>query len=438
MKTMTTLTLSLMTWCAQATSIKDFKPFDYEVLFTNPECKLYAYDQPQINSNGDEVKSKTKNAYCKSSDSSRSQNRSDSPHSRFIDWISDTKTKSIFMAYLSFSKHSVAEELCRAVKRGVKLTMIIDSNNDGDVNRMRELDYISKCGQNSTDVRLELRGGEGRGSNKLGYAHNKIFLINFDMKGETKIAFSSGNLSSGLATHHENWHFVTTNSSSYFAQAHLCLMNGMLDHHEGKKEYAQFVKSCKSKIDVPEEDDMKTFFVPGEGPQALAVMKKSFGESDLIQVAAHRFSLNVLEQLIKESLMKKKTVQLVADDDLHYSAVYKREIGRNMTNEAYKVKNLEAKGLQAHFIETWMDNLEAPESLQLHHNKFLIFTKKNHPFAVFTGAGNLTNAAFQTNFENFYFTTIDTVVEKFAEQYKYLFSKLGKSSRELPSELVLP
>lgn len=438
MKMMTTITLFMMTWCTQAASLKDFKPFSYDVLFTNPECKTYSYDNPQINANGEEVKSKTKNAYCKSSDSSRSQNRTNSPHTRFIDWISDTKTKSIFMAYLSFSKHSVAEELCSAVKRGVRLTMIIDSNNDGDVNRMRELDFISKCAHNPSQVRLELRGGEGRGSNKLGYAHNKVFLVNYDSKAETKVAFSSGNLSSGLATHHENWHFVTTHASSFFAQAHLCLMEGMLEHHAGKKEYAQFIKSCKSQIKSQEEDDIKTFFVPGEGPQALATIKKSFGEADLIQVAAHRFSLNTLEQLIQQSLVQKKTVQLVADDDLHYSAVYKKGIGRNMTNEAYKVRNLVSRGMQAHFIETWMDNLEAPESLQLHHNKFLIFSKRGNAFGVFSGAGNLTNAAFATNFENFYYTTIDTVVDEFSNQYQYLFSKLGKSAKELPEELVLP
>lgn len=428
----------LSSFTAQATRLSEIRPFEYEVLFTNPECKTYYYERPLVTNTGNEVRSKTRNAYCKSSDASRSQNRADSPHSRFIDWISDKNTKSIFMSYLSFSKSSITKELCYAIKRGVSLTMIIDSNNDGDENRMREFNNIEKCALGANNVRLELRGGEGRGGNKLGYAHNKIFLVNFDRQGETKVAFSSGNLSSGLATHHENWHFITTHSSSYFAQAHLCLMNGMLDHARGKKEYADYVAACKNKIQAEAEEDIQTYFVPGEGKQALSAMAKEFKNADKVMVAAHRFSLNSLNSMISDALSRNKIVQLVADDDLHYSSVYRRGIGRNMTQEAYKVKTLERQGLEAKFIETWMDDLEVPTTIQLHHNKFLIFKKGNQVNAVFAGAGNLTDAAFLTNFENFYMIRIPSVVEKFDSQYDYLFNKLGKSSEELPNTLELP
>lgn len=421
-----------------AINLSEIKPFKYEVLFTNPECKTYYYENPLSNQAGNEVKAKTKNAYCKSSDASRSQNRPDSPHSKFVEWISDKNTKSIFMSYLSFSKSSITKELCYAIKRGVTLTMIIDSNNEGDENRMREFDTLKKCAGQNPDVRLELRGGEGRGSNKLGYAHNKIFLVNFDQTGETKVAFSSGNLSSGLATHHENWHFVTTNTSTYFAKSHLCLMKGMLDHAQGKTEYAKYVSTCKKSIQAEPEQDIQTYFIPGEGKEALADIAKRFRQADHVQIAAHRFSLNSLNALIEEALSKGKEVNLVADDDLHYSSVYRRGIGRNMTQEAYKVKMLEKKGLKPRFIETWMDQLEEPVSMQLHHNKFLIFNKKGQVEAVFAGAGNLTDAAFNTNFENFYMISIDSVLEDFSKQYDYLYNKLGKSASELPTELELP
>ena len=63
------------------------------------------------------------------------------------------------------------------------------------------------------------------------------------------------------------------------------------------------------------------------------------------------------------------------------------------------------------------------------------FDKKG---AVFTGAGNLTISAFKQNFENFYYITIPEVYDAFANQYNYLWFKLGKSHSELPTKLELP
>jgi hypothetical protein len=431
---------------AFAAKLSDYSPYKYEVLFTNPECKTYYYDSALQAQNGSDVKAKSKNAYCKSGDASRSQNRENSPHTRLIEWIKDPNTTEIFMAYLSFSKQSVAEELCNAIKyRNVKVTLVYDVNNDEDDSRTTSIDYLKRCrptrianGDRANYPTVVSTGSRGVGSNKTGYAHNKLLMVNpFDQK-EVKLVFSSGNMSSGVATHHENWHFITTSGKSYFANAHRCLISGMLEHDQGIREYAKHIADCRSKIEAREEDDIKIFFIPGEGKAALQAITSELSRSESVDIAVHRFSYGALESLIAKHLTAKKKARLVGDDDLYWSGVYRRGMGRNMLGEYTRVRNLEKKGLQAKYIETWADDVMEPQSLQLHHNKFLIFNQRGGQGAVFAGAGNLTSAAFHSNFENFYMIKIPEIYQAFATQYEYLWEKLGKSYSELPEELVLP
>ena len=98
---------------------------------------------------------------------------------------------------------------------------------------------------------------------------------------------------------------------------------------------------------------------------------------------------------------------------------------------------LKEMGLEIKFIETFMDNIEQPKSLQLQHNKFMIFTKPNANGTIFTGAGNLTNAAFYKNFENFYLISIPEIYHAFIEQYDYLLS-IALSKNEMPIKLEIP
>jgi phosphatidylserine/phosphatidylglycerophosphate/cardiolipin synthase-like enzyme len=71
----------------------------------------------------------------------------------------------------------------------------------------------------------------------------------------------------------------------------------------------------------------------------------------------------------------------------------------------------------------------------LFHNKFLIFeyeTAENGiEGSVFTGAGNLTRAGFETNFENFYWIRIPHVYQAFRKQFQMLFDKAAREE-DLP------
>ena len=90
---------------------------------------------------------------------------------------------------------------------------------------------------------------------------------------------------------------------------------------------------------------------------------------------------------------------------------------------------LESLGLNIKYLETFADNIENPKSIQLQHNKFLIFTRENHNGTVFTGAGNLTGAAFYKNFENF------QVIHYYKNQeYKYHYDAYDKKDPQKYNE----
>ena len=77
----------------------------------------------------------------------------------------------------------------------------------------------------------------------------------------------------------------------------------------------------------------------------------------------------------------------------------------------------------------------------LHHNKYLVFNMpagSRKASAVFSGAGNLTGAGFNTNFENFYYVEITAVVDAYNVQYDHVWDELATATNDLPAENVLP
>jgi hypothetical protein len=423
---------------ASAVDLKDYSPYKYEVLFTNPICKTYQYRQVMVSNNGNELLSKPKNAYCKSHDSKPSVNRINSPHQRLIDWIRDEQTTEIFLAYLSFSNRGIAKELCQAIRtRSLKVTLVFDSNNESDTGRMATANSLNKCRPtlSAGDAPLVVTRGNVGG---LGYAHNKLFFVNPHDKKAVRIAFSSGNMSSGTSTHHENWHFITTSSQSYFSKVHHCLMNGMLDHSETKKIYVDYVKLCRSKINATPENDIKVYFIPGDGKAAMSSIKKSIKASHTVEMAAHRFSNRDLISALTRALKNKKKIKLIVDDDMYYTGIYRQDMGRNTQFEFKKIDLLRKSGMKIQYMETYADDLFSPRRLQLQHNKFLIFHTQNNTGSIFAGAGNLTGSAFTKNLENFYHVSITEVYQAFKEQYKHMWNQLSTSYSQMPDQLALP
>lgn len=422
-KHLSLLVLGLISFNAWSVKLSDYRPYKFEVLFTNPDCQTYAYEGPMITGSGNTINSKPDDVYCKASDENSTVKRKNSPQYRLNEWITASDTKEIYAAYLSFSSKNIVTAMCRALKKGAKITLILDGGSDGETRINKDAESLRKCGE----VTVNYRGSSGG----LGYAHNKIMMINPNDKRVSRIVFSSGNLTTGTSINHENWNFVTTSPKSYFARAHKCAVEAMVLAGETKKNFNAYLNNCRSKIDVRPETDIGVFFVPADGKAALEIITEAGKNSKLIEAISHRLS-GAVAKLFTDLLQKRKEVKFILDDDVFWAEKLKRDIGRNTKIESFRIYNdLINKGMKTKFLET-NQNI-----YQLQHNKFIIFTFTRGG-AVFTGAGNMTTAAFTKNFENFYYITIPEVVKAYNEQYDLYFDKMATSAEEMPRDYVLP
>lgn len=420
---LTTLATCIYATSSWAVNLSDYKPFKFEVLFTNPECETYNFGRGVLTHSGNTVTSKPDNVYCKPSDEEVSVSRPNSPQFRLKEWISHPETKVLYLAYLSFSSKNIVRSLCDAAKRGVVINMVLDTGEKKEPNK--DAESLKACGKEGQVV-VNYRGSTGG----LGYAHNKIMIVN-PSAPVTKIVYSSGNMTSGTSTNHENWNFITTNGASFFAQAHKCVVESMVYGGDSKANFKTTLNNCRAQIKAPQENDIRVYFSPVDGKEALNMVKAAGQESVLIEAMSHRFSGD-LAKLYSDLLAQGKKIKFILDDDIYWSNVLKRDIGRNTKFEAFKIYNdLIMKGMETRFLQTNQN------VFQLQHNKIMIFTFTGGG-AVFNGAGNFTSAAFNQNFENFYYITIPSVVEAYKKQYDLYFNTMATSEADMPREYVLP
>ena len=423
-----------------AGNITDYPFYDYKLVFTNPVCKAYAYEQVVYANNGEVLRTKPENVYCKRSDNALNYERQDTPNFYLRQLIGDQNVTEVFLTYLSFSDAKVAEALCSAIEsRNLKVTFIIDSKNAEGARRqsaMKRFDEVAKCRAKDSvlsasevaNIPEMLVRGNTKG---LGYAHNKLIIANYKTPKKVTLVFSSGNMSSGTLTHHENWHFLTTSKDTYFYQTHECLREGMINHGDSKASYKAYLASCRAKITVSEEDDIKSYFVPSDGKLAMENILKNIENSQTVDIAVHRFTNKDLIQGLVTAAKDKK-VRFIADDDIFWTGKLRKKIGSNTPNEYYNMNSVRRAGAEVHFMQT------NEKSYLLHHNKMIVFNFPDGKGAVHTGAGNFTKAAFSENFENYYFITIPEIVNQFRTQYDHLFNNLASSWEELPAEYVTP
>lgn len=429
--------LLLATQTASAISLKDYTPYKYEVFFTNPICKEYKYDEAVYSNDGSYLDAKPKNAYCKKSDFSLNVNRKSSPHYQLIKLIRDKDVNEMFLTFLSFSNAGVADELCSAIEdRNLKVTFIIDSKNLERDSGRKQLDKVAACraksladGEVANIPVTMFRGNKGG----LGYAHNKIILARYKSDAEkVKIVYASGNMSSGTILHHENWHFVTTNVNSHFAQAHYCVKDGMVKVTDRRTNFIKFIKDCRKKITAEAEEDITFYVVPTDGKEAMKRITKAMKASESVDGAAHRITHPEIWQGLIDVVKRGKKARFVVDDDIYWTGKRNVMTGSNNFSEFANVMKMVKGGVDIRYVESNQNHR------LLHHNKYLIFNFKDGSGAVHAGAGNFTKAAFTKNFENYYFIQIPEVVEAFRKQYDYKFNKLSTSYEKMPKTYVNP
>lgn len=418
------LLLSLISFNSFAVKLSDYRPYNFEALFTNPVCETYKYDRAVITHSGQTLNSKPDDVYCKPADEAASVARKNSPQYRIVEWVTAKETKEIYAAYLSFSSKNIVTAMCSALKNGVKINMVLDGGEGPEVAPNKDAEGLKKCG----DIKVTYRGS----TTGLGYAHNKILIVNPHDKNTVKVLFSSGNMTGGTSINHENWNFVTTSPESYFAQAHVCVIEAMVESGDTKKNFGAHLNSCRSKISAKPESDIQVYFSPIDGKEALAQVTEASEKAKLIEAMSHRFS-GAIATLYSDLLKSGKNIKFILDDDIYWAEKLKKDVGRNTKIEAFKIYNeLINKGMNTRFLQTNQN------VFQLQHNKFMIFTFSNGSGAVFNGAGNMTTAAFTKNFENFYYITIPEVVEAYNKQYDLYFDKMATAPEDMPRDYVLP
>ncbi len=435
----------------------------YEVLFTNPVCNTYAYDDAVTDLEGDALATKPKNVYCRDShdralnfDSETGTGRVTSPLTRVVDWVSDTDAgDEIFMAYLSFSDEDVLGALCSASGRGVDITFVVDKLEPG---ANAAANQLLDCG---ADV-------QRRGGGKIPFAHNKLMMINADAPGPDgsddvymRMTFGSGNMSTGTYLHHENWHFLEVARESYFVEAHKCLRDALLAHDhrpggDGKTDFGNRMAECRDQIEYEEEDDMKAYFVPDleDRRKQQKLMRSLIVASPQLDIGVHRIGSRTIVDPLSARLEDDSDpvrMRMIADDDLFWRdpvapATFVEE-GFNGPGDVRAVQDLKAADTDAmgnrrgRFEQRFMETA----TRQFHHNKFIIFqnvtdleeaiaadSQQNVDVslvhageAVMMGAANLTGTGFNDNFENNYITTIPVVVDAFKAQFGLMWDGEG-------------
>lgn len=403
----------------------------YDVLFTNPLCREYTYASPVKTADGSRtLTTKPKNVYCSHTDVAASAARPTSPQHKLLQWLEPLgPDDEVFLAYLSFSNATVGDRLCTLAQGGTKVTFVLDA-------RSSQADRLEQCG-----ATILLRGHAG----SIGYAHNKVILIN--PRGDSaymKMTFSSGNMSSGVVTHHENWHFIDVARDSYFAQSHVCLMEAQVSEQasSGRAAYKAALDSCRGAIEAEEESDIKAFFIPHteDRKRVARYMLGAVGEAAQIDLGAHRFGHTDLVTKLAERLEAGAlTVRMVADDDLYWLDPEVGESVQTGNNEAFEATNvarLEAAGgddFEIRYFET--NHAEH----MLHHNKYLVYRHgSGAPWAVLAGAANLTKTGFNDNFENIYFIKVPAVLDAFDTQFARVWDGMKATPDEQDPPVATP
>lgn len=413
--------------------------FKYDVLFTDPTCDNYKYSPAQKSiKSGKTLEQKPKDVYCKSSDIDKSGKRESSPQNRLIQWINNPETSEIWFTYLSVRNKTVLTAMCEAFKKGhlKKVTFAMSSTEDSS--RAEEL---VKCGNGK--VKLHKRGNEGG----IGYAHNKIFMVNPQnaehMKASDKlthIAFSSGNMSTGPVLHHENWHFISVRGTTHFAQMHWCVLDAEFGetYSHDRAKYSGRIAECRQQLKqkFPEESDIHAFFIPGDGNggenarAASTLVRGSDGfpgieGSKSIFMGTHRFSYGRMITALRNGVQKGtlQDLRILVDDDTYWTGITGQKTSDIFPEEYQNIKQLVDGGkgkVAVKFMET------NHQEHQLHHSKFLIFDDGNGKLAFWAGAGNLTTAAFNDNWENFYYVSIPTIAQAMRNHYLQSWDRTGK------------
>ncbi len=405
----------------------------WEVRFTFPKCRH----------NG-----KARHAWCKMKDASNAVNKA-GIENKLIAWASREKTKSIQMAYFSFSNQPVRMALCTAAERGVLVTLYIDHSNRKHPN-VRALDKCEGFPSAAENTTVIPKGKGPFGSSGAHLLHMKIFLVSdlkypvpissidnetdYELALSGRIRFTSGsaNLSTfGTSLHFENWIFFNAPTEDYIAQLNLCIFSALsTTGRKARKQFAQKFANCRSQIPYPQRDDIELFVTPHNSlsPKAGDAVSRILGEAEEeLLVATHRLTTSAVYNPLIDGISSGIDVSVIFDDDTLRTGVM--DGGPALSVGVWDVKAdraLRNAGAELSYMET-----RASEDLNfvhLQHNKFIIADQK----MVLQGAPNFTATALNLyglgHYENLYLIANKKIVKAYRKAWRRLYKRATSRS----------
>lgn len=422
---------------------------DLRVLHTRPECNHEGHTS----------------AWCTNEDRSEADKRSGmiDEINKMID-LADNPESKIFIAYLSFSNAGVFNKLCEKGKQGISIEAFFDYAQFGEEFPTR---LKNECqGPKGKNINVRYLGiiqyqkdpdtGKEIVDPETGLPvleewrlhHNKFLIVQPGQGRDVSISFSSGNLSKwGTSLHFDHWVTTVASYKSQFHKSHTCIIDGIraaVDESDLKREYPEkYVKddpeiysdtfeSCyKTKDLSPEkalaEDGIYLLNSPNNDrrtERALIKEIRDLGESaaenldkqyEIFGAIQHFNHRAIAKELNK--LCSRKTgsvnVSFIMDDDiiLGQSEIPKIDkfFKENLLNKKFGGKSC----INIRFMET------NASIRQMMHNKFIIFTGPDYARS-FSGAGHFTNSAMRNNYENFYVSNNQSLVEQYRDLYNYM------------------
>ncbi len=360
----------------------------------------------------------------------------------------DPKNAKLSVAYFSFSNKGIQRKFCELSSKGVQIRVFLDGGSVGQIDDLVMNNAACKDAQGKLNVKLSYLGGNTNpeaGSGAIWQLHHNKFLMLEVPNQKVRLNFSSGNLSSfGTSLHLDHWVMLTVPVNTNLVRAHQCVMQGLESASVKAKEenvkpaaigqaYIEEREKCFDLKNVtPRQSLINTTtdtsnqiqanlaveeIAPLFSPNNNKYTEKSFiaaldkvPKGGYIYIAIQHFLHPGVSNALTSAAGRGVDVRIVMDDDAL------RGESEVPGVDAMIKKLLLIKGIQVRFAET---NHSAGGNGQMMHNKFAIINGD----MTFSGAGHYTNAAFNVNWENFYFAKNKKIILGYSQYFSELWAE---------------
>ncbi len=364
----------------------------------------------------------------------------------------DPVNSKLFVAYLSFSNKAIQRKICDLASLGIKVRIFLDGGSGptktNPIGQIDELIMNNKaCNQN---VKLSYLGGSTDTKVAAWQLHHNKFLMIEAPNKKVIMNFSSGNLSSyGTSLHLDHWVTIKAPANSNLIQAQKCVMTGLEAAAKANEDttatpkikpaqaYMIAREACFNENNVSPRKKIldtekqinevlaKEEIAPLYSPNSNNYVQKSLinainavPENGYLYIAIQHFTSKDVANSLIEAAKRNVDVRIVMDDDALRGESdvpgVDKIINMMLTSSEHKIK--------IRFAETYRaekkQNGPAP-AVAMMHNKFAIFNGQK----TFSGAGQYTGAAMQSNWENFYFITNKKIITEYSKYFSEIWNE---------------